>query len=55
MAALHTPVGEEMEEAAVKARLGARGQQTHRGLLLVRKSWVAQQESDGLKGRTAGA
>lgn len=36
------PVWEEMEEAAVKARLKARGQQTFRGLLVARQSCAAQ-------------
>lgn len=35
-------VWENMEEAAVKARLKARGQQTFRDLLVARKSCAAQ-------------
>lgn len=49
------PVREEMEEAGVKARLRAQGQQIHRGLLVARKSWVAPWESVGLEGRAARA
>lgn len=47
-------VWENMEEAAVKARLKARGQQTFRDLLVARKSCAAQQESVGLERRAAG-
>ena len=49
------PVREEMEEAGVKARLRAQGQQIHRGLLVARKSWAAPWESVGLEGRAARA